>query len=477
MPSPNKALDPRQAFGFGRRKFDDYFQVPKKAAFDPAFSPVARERLLEDQIATRNQDALQREWAAEDTANQLLDEAPNMRPRQLERELLRDPRVFSTPQGQNLQDFLASRNKRKEARVERSKADQTLSNYFVKGIQDPSLRDDFNIQIANGVPFEQARDDIWRKEYDQKHAVSLAEAGVPPTEYEALKAAGRFDPILVAQRVAQAKKEGTRGGGETQKRLDIISDAMSARKRVLDARMEDPAKDAAYQRYSELYDKTAGELMDSWIPPVEAAPVNTQDQPNPLTVVPPGGVPAAPVAPALPEALKSEEAAAAYMASLTPEEAKARYEENKVKSQENDQVARAWTQAKKSIGRRIFDTYPDRDEAYGNPAIQAAKAILDDVVVPASEGDEGNEMGVKIPYADKVLRQIGLKPSDKAFKEPGGARGWWAGQDVRNAELLREWADSFLREKGLIVTGDEEALVEEISPLQAEADAIADKYK
>lgn len=455
---PPTPKDPREFFGFGRRQFSDYFDVPKDAAFNPAFSPAARERLMQDEVAVRGREDLRRQWESEDEANALLDEAPYMRPRQVENRLMGNPRLLATPQGQTLQEFLDSRYKRQEQQRERSKAEQSLANYFVRSLDDPLLREDFNQQIAQGVPFEQARDSVWNRQYNQKHEVGLAEAGVPATEFESLKRNGRYDPVAVAQRVQEAKTSVSRGKDELDRRIELLTDAMRTRQRVLEAKGEDLNKDILFNRYNEQLDQAIAQKLGE--PTALAAPA-APPPPAPGGESPPAVQPPAAV-PALPQTPNPQ----AFLEGLPPEEARARYQQQREAQTIQNEIARAWTGAKKSIGEKVLQVYPDRDEESGNEAVLAARAILGDARVTNPDDPE-----TTLPYAWNVLRKAGLQPGEVLFKEPGNER--WGTQTVRNTEALREWARDFLQSKGLLQTG--EPTVEDFD-ISEEDKALLNKY-
>lgn len=484
-PYQPKLSDPRKVFGFGKQPLSDYFSVPKGAAFNPAFSPAAQEMLLEDEVMTRDRDVVQRQFEAEDAANALLDNAPNMRNKQIQREILRNPRILETPQYKTINEFLGARQ---EVRKPNPRSDRVLAPAFAAKIEDPALRSEFQGMIDSGMPFEEASGRIWTMQDNAKQAIQLAEAEVPEEEFETLKRPdGRLDPTAVARRIAQAKREQQAqryGKDPVDQEIGWLTDAIRTQERVLKADMSapNPAEDPLFIQLNQALAKAYGEKLnppapvvptpttgpiplvppgEGVVPPPAPGGVDTRDQPNPVSVAPPPGQ-------------------QAFMDALTPEEAQEQFEKQNQQAvadtEQQAEIDAAWTNEKLKLGSDILKQYPNKDEPYGNPAVLAARAILAQkmATVKKKVGFAGNEIEDLVPYPVMVLQKIGRKPGDVAFKEPQNKR--WGTQDVRNTELLEAWARDFLASKGLLQTGSEaETPVEELV-IPAEDQALIDKY-
>lgn len=463
--------DPRKVFGFGKQTYSDYFGVPKGAAFDPSFSPAARESLLEDELITRERDALQKDLAAQDEAETLLDEAPALNDRQLQRRLLENPRLMGTPQFKNLDEFLTRRQK---VRKPNPKSDEVLAPAFAEKITDPRRKAEFQSRIIqDGLSFEEARDLYYQDDFNEKQSIQLAEAGVPETEYETLRRNGTFDPASVARRVAQAKREQMaprRSNNPLDQQIDLLRDAIRTRTSVLNATGEDPATDPELTNWNRMVNDLYGRRLKEFTP--AGAPVTA-----PGAGAPAPAVPGAPVAP-VPEAPPLSPAEQAFRDVLTPEEAREKFEKEREAAatvgKEEEEVNRTWTQAKLDLGADLLKKYPNKDEEYGNPAVLLARSILGQKMAKVQKpiGRAGNTVEELVPYTQYALEGIGRKAGEKAFDEPGNRR--WGTQNVTNAEVLEAWARDFLTSKGLLQVG-EEPVVEEIV-IPEEDRALLEKY-
>lgn len=446
MPSPT---DPRKVFGFGKQPLGDYFNVPKGAAFNPAFSPAAREMIMEDDLYVRDRDALQRTLETEDKANELMDNAPFMRPRQVQKALLDDPRLYNSEAGGQINEWLKSRQ---EVRKPNPKSDAVLAPQFAEKITDPRRKAEFQRRmVEDGLSFEEARDQHYMDEFNEKQALQLAEAEIPEEEYAALQREGRFDPVAVARRVAQQKREqqATRYGKDPlDQEIGTLTDALRNRERVVNARGEDPATDALYLKYSERLDEVYGKKLN---PPTPAVPVTTTGA---IPLVPPGEVAPAPVVVDTSDQVNPVAVVSpgqqAFDEGLTPEEVE---ERSQPPTKEQQDVDNAWSQGVQGIAQQVQEIYPDSDELY-SPAVLAARAIYTDKAIDDKETGLLKKFGAlgKTTYAREVLKKIGRKPEDTAFEEPHNLRT--GSQEVKNLELLKVWAEELLTRKGLLQKGN-----------------------
>jgi len=469
--------DPRKVFGFGKQTYSDYFGVPKGAAFDPSFSPAARESLLEDELITRERDALQKDLAAQDEAETLLDEAPALNDRQLQRRLLQNPRLMGTPQFKNLDEFLT---RRQEVRKPNPKSDEVLAPAFAEKITDPRRKAEFQSRIVqDGLSFEEARDLYYQDDFNEKQAIQLAEAGVPETEYESLRRNGTFDPASVARRVAQAKREQMaprRSNNPLDQQIDLLREAIRTRTSVLNATGEDPAADPELNNWSRMANDLYGRRLKEFAP--DGTPVTTPAPGAPVPVVP--GAPGSP-----PQAdrplTEEEEFIRDITEGKTPEtrarerqQMLAKEEQQKAVSPVQEEIARTWTQQKNDLQKELEKRYPNKLDLLLAARAVAADAMEEtDTPIEEAKGRRWDP-GQRVPYDVYLLNKIGRNSVMPAFKEPRNER--WGTQEVTNQELIREWANDILRKENIVGAVNPEQSATAVPPqteLQAKADEIA----
>lgn len=477
MATPNQSSrgvqDPRKVFGFGKQTYGDYFGVPKGAAFDPSFSPAARESLLEDELITRERDALQKDLAAQDEAETLLDEAPALNDRQLQRRLLENPRLMGTPQFKNLDEFLT---RRQVARKPNPKSDEVLAPAFAEKITDPRRKAEFQSRIIqDGLSFEEARDQYYQDDFNEKQAIQLAEAGVPEQEYETLRRNGTFDPASVARRVAQAKREQMaprRSNNPLDQQIGLLQDAIRTRTSVLNATGEDPATDPELNNWSRMANDLYGRRLKEFAP--DGTPV-VKPAAKPV-VTPPGGVATQGAKP-----LTEEEEFIRDIEEVKTPEARARErqqtvakeEQEKAASPVQEEIARTWTQQKNDLQKELEKRYPNKLDLLLAARAVAADAMEEtDTPIEEAKGRRWDP-GQRVPYDVYLLNKIGRNSVMPAFKEPGNER--WGTQDVTNQELIREWADGILRKYNVVGAVNPEQGAAASPPPQSELQAQADE--
>lgn len=429
MPVPT----PQEMFGFGSVPLTSYFKTAPGASQDTRFSPAARMLFAQQEEMQREQEAQQRKQQAEQLANQLLGQAPGMSEQQLNQELLRNPAVF----GSGLEGL--SRYQQFRQQVAPSQSDEVLGPAFLKKITDPRHAERFQQRmLQEGMSANDAWEAYRTDEYNDKHAVALAEAGVPGEEFAALQINGKFDPVAVTRRVAQAKKESTTRSGqpEVDRQLNRLGKVLDIyRKRVPEG--EDPyEKDKkGNYKYPDLvaleqqYEKMA---IESLLSPEEKAAARKMEEQAKAAGA------AAPAAPVVEEETTEE--------VVVPEQQAARQTE-KVREQEIKQkIGTAWSQAKTNIEGNLLKAYkPDDLDAL-------AKAIVSGSRTPQEAlsqlSDEEAARVRNAPYRDYLITRLGLDPYATAFSEPENER--WGTQDVTNQELLEVWAKDRLKgvEKG-----------------------------
>lgn len=428
MPVPT----PQEMFGFGSVPLTSYFKTAPGASQDTRFSPAARMLFAQQEEMQREQEAQQRKQQAEQLANQLLGQAPGMSEQQLNQELLRNPAVF----GSGLEGL--SRYQQFRQQVAPSQSDEVLGPAFLKKITDPRHAERFQQRmLQEGMSANDAWEAYRTDEYNDKHAIALAEAGVPGEEFAALQVNGKFDPVAVTRRVAQAKKEDMGGGkrGDEQK-LGIAGKLVEHfRKRVeegdtgyeknKDGTFKYPELIAAEQKYENM-------AIESLLSPEEKAAARKMEEQAKAAGA------AAPAASVVEEETTEE--------VVVPEQQAARQTE-KVREQEIKQkIGTAWSQAKTNIEGNLLKAYkPDDLDAL-------AKAIVSGSRTPQEAlsqlSDEEAARVRNAPYRDYLITRLGLDPYATAFSEPENER--WGTQDVTNQELLEVWAKDRLKgvEKG-----------------------------
>ena len=331
-----------------------------------------------------------------------------------------------------------SRYQQFRQQVAPSQSDEVLGPAFLKKINDPRHAERFQQRmLQEGMSANDAWEAYRTDEYNDKHAIALAEAGVPGEEFATLQVNGKFDPVAVTRRVAQAKKESTTRSGqpEIDRQLNRLGKVLDIyRKRVPEG--EDPyEKDKkGNYKYPDLvaleqqYEKMAIESLLS--PEEKAAARKMEEQAKAAGAV-------APVASVVEET--TEEV-------VVPEQQAARQTE-KVREQEIKQkIGTAWSQAKTNIEGNLLKAYkPDDLDAL-------AKAIVSGARTPQEALSQlPNEEAARVrnaPYRDYLITRLGLDPYATAFSEPENER--WGTQDVTNQELLEVWAKDRLKgvEKG-----------------------------
>jgi hypothetical protein len=420
MPAPT----PQEMFGFGSVPLTSYFKTSPGASQDTRFSPAARMLFAQQEEMQREQEAQQRKQQAEQLANQLLGQAPGMSEQQLNQELLRNPAVF----GGGLEGL--SRYQQFRQQVAPSQSDEVLGPAFLKKINDPRHAERFQQRmLQEGMSANDAWEAYRTDEYNDKHAIALAEAGVPGEEIEALKVNGLIDPVAAARHVAKIKQEKTLGGQpDIDRKLSRIGRVIeNQRKRVEEGETGyEKNKDGTY-KYPDLvaleqqYEKMAIESLLS--PEEKAAARKMEEQAKAAGAV----APAAPVV---------EEEKTEIFPALPEQRATAKAEEDR-KATIKQRIGSAWTQAKNSIEKNLLTKYSPEDLDV------VAEAIVANRGAPIEAGAklETTEFGaVPERYNEFILRNLGFDPYGVAFSEPENER--LGTQDVTNKELLREWAES-----------------------------------
>lgn len=465
MATPPKIPTAKGFFGFASRPLADYFQAPAGAAFDTSYSPTARRTLLENDLYQRDQRDLERGLNAETEADAILDEAAGLTDDEIEARVLRNPRLMDTPQFGLIEKFTINRRQFQEPNP---KSDIVLGPVFAEKITDPDLKAKFQERMGQGISAADAWNQYTKEDFNRKQAVQLAEAGIPEAEFPALQQRGLFDPVAVARRVSEEKVKQAQLRSSTSpldQQIELLRDATRTRMAFLEKSGLDPVTDPELNEYNAelgaLVRSRLGELKGAAPAVPAAAPVAA---PVPGGPVPP--VTAMPVVAPTPLA-----------DAPTPEEARQVFEARKQEEEAVASIDKEWTQAKLNLGSKLLEKYPNRDEEYGNPAVLLASSILNGKTAKVQKpiGRAGNTVEELVPYTIYALQQIGARPDEVAFQEPGNAR--WGSQKVSNQEVLEAWAKDFLTAKGLLADPNAAPVVAPQNELQAQADEIAKKYQ
>lgn len=129
----------------------------------------------------------------------------------------------------------------------------------------------------------------------------------------------------------------------------------------------------------------------------------------------------------------------------------------KVKDEES-KVNEAWTTAKDDLEKKLASKFPDKPLPGSKlkPLEQLAIQIASGQLVTDPDGAPNAETGElpRIPLSNKALIDAGLPVFGKAFSQPGSGRtsllGMVGSQDVPYNELIREWANEFVRKRNLV---------------------------
>ena len=459
--------------GYGPAQVYSYFERPS-APID-SFLPEVQETLIGAEEVRRGREGALDQFAADDAMNEILDEAQNTDTETLTALMSSDPRIMRSPQFPMLQDYVKTRQD-----LERPSpySDAVLGPQFAAKIDDPRLRGAFEDDVVRGLNVQQAKANHYKRASEFSAKMKAAEAGFSPAEVEQFRLPdGTFDEAAIQYQATQRKANDP----ADEMRLRQTRLAFLDRKREANLGELSPVEEAEYndhgERLGQLFQRMKG------IAPTQgqaAAPVGGVAAPAASPVAPvPGMVPTASRIPQTPQGLPLDTPGAASMGARramdtrfpmdapvkkptatlkTPEqrrqeaarqgvEAKKAFEQ----AEEQKAVNLAWNAGKNRIAEGLVQLYPDKDDLLG-----VLKAIYKGEKVPMEDGeavvtdDAGNIQ--RTDYAEFVLKQLGVKPSDPLFDEPGNKR--WGSQKVRYNEALKALARDELEAQGYDL-GDE----------------------
>jgi len=153
----------------------------------------------------------------------------------------------------------------------------------------------------------------------------------------------------------------------------------------------------------------------------------------------------------------------ARLANVPVDELPQAIESERVKLGEAEQINKAWQGAKNDLESKLKKIIPDKDIGFGvNPLEQFAMQVIGNkekiVGGPPPSMLVGGIGSAPMPQKqlvqDSVLKQLGLNKNQKVFREPGEKRKSFFGllgtQDVTYDELIKDWAEKFLKNRNLI---------------------------
>jgi hypothetical protein len=184
-----------------------------------------------------------------------------------------------------------------------------------------------------------------------------------------------------------------------------------------------------------------------------------------------GGAPAAIVPPApTPPNLEAE------LSRVPVMEQAAWLEKRKEQEAEQGKINEAWTKAKSDLEEKLKKKFPDKPYpgTKTSPLEQLALQIAGPKTVMVDSDIINPETGAPVPMfiGTKVLSDLGLGGGKVAFEEPGKKRktlGIFGSQSVAYEELLKDWAQRFLEQRGKYLPTSESPTGAEPTPEQSKA--------
>jgi hypothetical protein len=446
-------------FGFGSVPLTSYFGAPEGGSQNTMFSPAARAMLQQGENYQYQQEAIQRQRQAQEeayqrqqqqreaerVASQAFGESPKMTDEQINQQFVQNPAYLQTQQGQNTLNYLKFRQSVTPA------ADKVLAPQMLKKIEDPRHRAAFQERIQSGVSANDAYEAYRNDMFNDKYALELAASGIPEEEYDTLRdEKGLFRPEAVTRRTVQAKADIESRKSVADQEISVLGKALSDRvKRLKDMGKapEDIAADPLIGDYTTRLDAANAEKLNalSLKRAAEAAKSSGGYSPKGATLGKPVQIPSA-------TATEGVQAAPAEDLTQAPEYraaakalAERQAEANKAQEAIDNEIASAWTEKKNELQADIEKAYSKKD------LLGIASAIYrGDISPQTATRNTANATSYAaysqptVSYAEYILSKLGKDVSSPAFKEPQNKR--WGTQDVSQSELLRQWAEQYVRE-------------------------------
>jgi len=453
MPAP-RTPTPEEMFGFGSVPLTSYFGAPEGGSQNTMFSPTARAMLQQGENYQYQQEAIQRQRQAQEeayqrqkqqqeaerVASQAFGEAPQMTDEQINQQFVQNPAYLQTQQGQNTLNYLKFRQSVTPA------ADKVLAPQMLKNIEDPRHRAAFQERIQSGVSANDAYEAYRNDMFNDKYTLELAAAGVPEEEYDKLRdEKGLIKPEAATRRIRQAKEDIEARKSVADQEISILPKALSDRIKMLKdmgKAPEDISADPLIGNYTSRLEAAQTEKLNALslkraaeaakssggYPPEAASALSTKAVSKDGVIQARAKGWSAPLIEDNPDIVPEER-----------EQFKAQAEQARIQAEQEDKISREitaeWDKNKSSIQKGLEGIYGKKD------LLSVAKGIQRSATIRSEEGP--------IPYIETVLKKINPdSPKDflskTAFKEPQNRR--WGTQDVSQGELLRAWAEQYVRE-------------------------------
>jgi len=361
---------------------------------------------------------------------------------------VQNPAYLQTQQGQNTLNYLKFRQSVTPA------ADKVLAPQMLKNIEDPRHRAAFQERIQSGVSANDAYEAYRNDMFNDKYALELAASGIPEEEYDTLRdEKGLFRPEAVTRRTVQAKADIESRKSVADQEISVLGKALSDRvKRLKDMGKapEDIAADPLIGDYTTRLDAANAEKLNtlSLKRAAEAAKFAkdylSEDAPAPAkgAIGPDGVIQTRAKGWSAPSTPAEDLTQAPEIRAAAKAQADRQTEVNKAQEAIDREIASAWTEKKNELQTDIEKAYSKKDLLGIASAIYRGDTIPEEMV---KRGEKVvDEFGrVELPSYESYLLQK-LKRAGTAFREPQNKR--WGTQNVSQSELLRLWAEQYVRE-------------------------------
>jgi hypothetical protein len=307
-----------------------------------------------------------------------------------------------------------------------------------------------------------------RQEERERQAAELTAAGIKDVN-EAYRIVDQGLPAVGAAKY-QLGKGGGEGRGNTaaiKSAIELLNDDIKAMADAGENYETIDGKDVMTPAYKELLDRR-NKYRDAYLSEVDRAlfpQVKTAAGAG-ATVPPAADVITPPPARAPLPKPELDAAVRARLASIPADQLPQAIEKERAKLGEAEEINKVWQSAKEKLETQLKKALPDKDVGFGiNPLEQFARQVLGNQNAPDPTLPPDIETGAAAiaPIEHKVLRSLGINPFSKAFVEPGERRKSFFGlagtQDVTYEQLIRDWADKFLKARNLIPSSIEESPV------------------
>lgn len=471
MPAP-RTPTPEEMFGFGSVPLTSYFGAPEGGSQNTMFSPTARAMLQQGENYQYQQDAIQRQRQAQEeayqrqkqqqeaerVASQAFGEAPQMTDEQINQQFVQNPAYLQTQQGQNTLGYLKFRQSVTPA------SDKVLAPQMLKNIEDPRHRAAFQERIQSGVSANDAYEAYRNDTFNEKYALELAAAGVPEEEYDKLRdEKGLIKPDAATRRIRQAKEDIETRKSVADQEISILPKVLSDRIKMLKDMGKTPdmiAADPLIGNYTTRLEAAQTEKLNtlSLKRAAEAAkspkdyPSETASAALTKTIGKDGAIQTRAKGWSAQAAPAEDLTQAPELRAIAKAQAERQAEAEKTQAAIDKEIASAWTEKKNELQADIEKAYSKKDLLGIASAIDRGDQVPPEMLEPAKR--VANELG----FSKTVTNELGqsgypsyenyvlqkLKRAGTAFKEPQNNR--WGTQAISQGELLRAWAQQYVRE-------------------------------